>query len=167
MKPRPHLYDFLEYVSAKYELIVFCNGDMITGGAVLDYVERNKKYFEHRFYSDHSLFDNASFSIKYYDFLLNGARTLENTVIVDSSVPSYCLHIFNGVPLRAYRAAEKKEDCELIYLAKFLGDLERTESVQLTLGTSVRSTMLKWRMSHGSSSLVSGNSSSCSGSIEK
>ena len=162
------MHEFLEYVSKKYELIVFCNGDETTCSGVVDYIESEKKYFEFRFYKNHVLFDNPNFCIKYYDFLLTGERSLENFVIIDSKVPTYCLHIFNGIPIKPFSTTTAKVDSELIFLAKFLTELEAVSNVQLILGTTVRSSILKWKNNHGGQSIESGDGSSgFSGSIDK
>ena len=162
------MHEFLNYVAEKFELIAFCSGDVVTCSGLLDYIEKDRRYFEYRFFGDHALFENANFCIKYYDFLLSGERSLENIIILESGVAIYSLHIFNGIPVRPYNVSNRKADNELIYVAKFLTDIEKVESIQLTLGTIVRSTMLKWQGNHGSSSIGSEkDSSERSGSIDK
>ena len=162
------MYEFLDYVSARYELAIFCNGDEATCAGVIDCIEKQKKYFEFRFYKSHSLFENSNFCIKYYDFLLSGERSLETIVIVEAKVPTYCLHIFNGIPVKPFCPSTVKLDNELIFLAKFLTELEAAASVQLILGTIVRSSMLKWKVNHENHSIGSGDvSSGFSGSIDK
>ncbi len=154
-------------MSELYELVAYCDGDELSCAPVLDYIERDKRYFAHRLYSQHALFKNTSFTVKYYGLLLRDGRSLENMVLVESKVPTYCLHIHNGIPIKAYHGHEQEEDRELVYLASSLAELATVASVQLTLGTMVRSTILQQSTGDPSHSAHSDNlSDGCSGSVD-
>ena len=155
-------------MSEKYELIIFCNGEEATCAAVVDYIEQRKQYFVFRFYSRHALFENANFTIKYYDFLLKGTRSLENTLFVESIVATYCLHLFNGIPIRPYVIENWSDDKELVYLAKSLLDLAKAPSLQLAIGTTVRAAILRAQSASANGSYASGNGRSAyTDSIDK
>ncbi|MDR3547020.1 MAG: HAD family hydrolase [Candidatus Pacebacteria bacterium] len=140
MKLRPHLIEFLEYVSNSYEIIVFCNGSTIYCSHVLDFIERQRRYFAHRLYNNHVLLENSTFSVKFYDVLLNEQRTLHNTVIVESQVATYSLLIYSGVPMLPYKAAEAG-DRELVRLASFLDQMLKVDSVFGYISGKVRHAM--------------------------
>lgn len=131
----------MDYVSSKFELIAYCSDDSFTSQAILGHIEAKKKYFEYRFYSRHALFANPNLCVKYFDFLLDENRTLENVIMVDSNISSFSLHTFNGIPIKPY-IGEKTTDKELAHLAKYLTELEHEESIHLTLGTMIRGAIL-------------------------
>ncbi len=141
MKLRPHLIEFLEYVSRNYEIIVFCNGSPLYCSPVLDFIERKKKYFAYRLYNNHVLFENATFSVKYYDFLLSEPRTIHNTVIVESHVGTYSLLINSGVPVTPYNSASGT-DQELVLLAGFLERILFEDSIYEYISGKLQSIML-------------------------
>ena len=133
---RPFLYQFLDYISEKYEIIVYCNGSAIYCNRILDYIERNKKYFAHRLYNTHVLFENSSFSVKYYDFLFHPTRTTENTVIVETHVATYLLNLYSGIPVAPYKG-DNPDDVELARLAKYLTSLAKCEDISLEIKMKV------------------------------
>ena len=135
MKLRPFLEEFLEFAAKRFELIVFCKGCELYCSPVLDAIEHNTKYFAHRVYGDHALFENPKFSVKYYDFLLTDGRSVDSTIIVDSNVGAYCLRLYNGLPIRPYL---RPDDTELIHLAKYLEEVRGARSVPEIIGSCVR-----------------------------
>ena len=135
MKFRSYLNEFLEYISSKYELVVFCKGSELYCKPVLDSLEAKTNYFTHRLYGNHVLFDNQTFSVKYYDFLFTHGRTNDNTIIVESEVESYCLNLFNGIPISSFN---EKSDTELISLAKYLEDINKSPSIEKTIIASIK-----------------------------
>ena len=129
---RPYAYEFLDYVSKKYEIIVFCNGSDLYCKPVLDYIEKERLYFAHRAYGSYVLFENPTFSVKYYDFLMCDGRDSNNSVIVDSHVGTFCLRIANGVPVLPYSDTEKGDE-ELIGLAKCLDELAISANISAAI----------------------------------
>lgn len=133
--------EFLEYVSKNYEIIVFCNGSPLYCSSALDYIERHQKYFAHRLYNDHVMFENSAFSVKYYDFLFDDHRTLQSTVIVETHVATYSLLMNSGVPIAAYNPGNLM-DKELVRLAGFLDRLLAEDSIPSYIGGKVRQAVL-------------------------
>ena len=127
--------DFLELMSKDYELIVFCNGCELYCSPVLDAIEHNHKFFAHRIYGDHALFENQEYSVKYYSFLFASGRNSNNTIIVDSRVGIYSLKLLNGAPILPFTG---EGDHELISLTKFLEDLRSVKSVHETFEYAIR-----------------------------
>ncbi len=139
------MFEFLDFLSANFEVIVFCSGSEAYCGAILDAIETDKRYFAHRVYNDLALFQNAAFSVKYYDFIMCGERSRDNTFILESEVGAYCLNMFNGVPIAPYKgeSGEEGEDSELAYVAKYLESVKDVASVYATIGSSIRDIVLE------------------------
>ena len=141
MSLRPYLYEFLDYVSKDYEIIVFCNGGSIYCSGILDRIESQKKYFAYRLDNTHVVFENTNFSVKFYDVLFGAKRTINNTVIVDSNVGSYSLNLFSGIPMLPYKTYDPT-DKELIHLANYLDTLAKCDSIQCTIKEKVQQTIM-------------------------
>ena len=123
---RPYAYDFLDDMRTKFELILYSSLSSEYLDAVLGYLEKQKKYFVHRFDESYCLFANISYAIKCADFLLEN-RTLENTIFVDSSVKAFPLSADNIVPISRYEEGEATKDIELVKLASILDLLAKEE----------------------------------------
>ena len=130
--------EFLNQVSEKYEIIVFCSGSSLYCKPVLNYIEEEKKIFSHRLYNSHVLFDNSSFAVKYYDFLLSEGRTVDNLVIVEVNPASYSLIMCSGIPIAPYKVSQTN-DQELARLANYLEFLASSSSIHQTISASVQS----------------------------
>ena len=127
----------MEYVSKKYEIVIFCGGSQLYCTPVLNFIEEKRKYFAHYISNDYVLFDNANFTVKYYDFLLHKPRTLKNTVIMESHVATYSLLLYSGIPVSIYKSI-CIADKELIEIAKFLDILAESEDINKTIRQKVQ-----------------------------
>jgi len=144
VKFRPLMYEFLEYVSEMFEVIVYCKGNKAYCSPILDAIEEHKKYFAHKLYHNHILFENQKFSVKYYDFCFSDDRSNDNTVIVDKDVGIFSLNMFNGVPIPPYLNNKADiYDVELAYVAQYLEHLKDVPSVNAEISTTLRETLLK------------------------
>ena len=128
LKCRPHLHEFLDYVSKDYELIVYCAGSALYCDPALNYIEQKRRYFTHRIYNTHVLFECAHYSMKYYDFLLSTPRSKDNTVLVEAHVGAYSLLIYNGLPISPFNSY-LSDTGELVKLAHCLKVLATKDSV--------------------------------------
>ncbi len=136
VKLRPYLLPFLDFLASHFEVIVFCKGLPMYCAPVLDALESEKRYFAHRVYGNHTLFENQQFSVKYYDFLISAPRTVKNTIVVDSHVGAYCLNLANGLPATPFTGAAL--DSELVRLAKFLEGLQKADDVSQVIGSTLK-----------------------------
>ncbi len=129
---RPFLFEFLEFVSQKYELVVYSSGSDICCQPILDYIEQTRKYFDRRVYGNLVVFENACFSVKLYDFLLSGSRDYSNTVVVEACAATFALCARSGVPITPFKPVyndPQDEDDELVLLARYLDTLSSCEDV--------------------------------------
>lgn len=139
---RPYLCEFLEYISKNYEIIVFCNGSPICCDQVIDEIEYSKQYFSKRLYDNEVIFENPSFNVKNYTFLISNGRSIENTIIVDACVETFSLHQFSGVPITKYSKVDPN-DTELVKLAKYLDLLTSCNDIHFTIKTLVETALNK------------------------
>lgn len=131
----------MQYISKKYEIIVFCNGSQYCCDQVINEIEGCSRYFAHRLYNSHVLFENPLFSVKDYEFLLKEPRTTNNTVIVDSSVATYSLMQFLGIPVTKFNP-ELKDDDELVRLACYLDYLAGCSNIKSIINSNVQAALV-------------------------
>ena len=81
IKIRPFLYQFLEDIGKYYELIIFTCSSENYCNKIIDAIEQNKIYFEHRLYRQHtnikSFLGKDNKDIALFDlskFLINNAK---------------------------------------------------------------------------------------------
>ena len=77
---RPHLFDFLNIVSQQYELILFTASEKAYADAIVDYIEKERKYFNKRLYRDSCLYLNPGLYIK--DLSIFDNRKLEDISVL-------------------------------------------------------------------------------------
>jgi len=58
---RPGIFEFLDKLSKYYELMVFTAATNDYADPIIDAIERNKKYFDYRFYRQHASIINNDF----------------------------------------------------------------------------------------------------------
>ena len=123
---RPHLRDFLEYVSKKWEIVIFTSSSSIYANAILQRIDPDNKYFSFRLFKDSCYRDCNDHLIK--DLSIIGNRTLKETVMVDNSIDSVIYQLDNCIPIVPYYGDSK--DQELVQLAKFLDILHVRDNLQ-------------------------------------
>ena len=129
---RPYLFDFLEDMSSKYELILYSSLNKAYVDSILEVIEGSKKYFEYIFNEDACVFANLSYGVKCLDFLLHN-RTLDDIVLVDVTVKTLPCYSNNFVPILPYNQ-KSIEDKGLAFLSVAIdGCIMKGESVQETI----------------------------------
>ena len=84
---RPYTKECLELVNKYYEVIVFTASHKWYADVILDYIDPENKYFQHRFYRDHCIKTNDNVYIK--DLRVFKNRDLKDMIIVDNAVYSF------------------------------------------------------------------------------
>ena len=95
---RPGVVPFLEKVGQYYELIIFTAATQEYGDLLIDAIEENNLYFEHRFYRQHTI-------IKENDFIKDLSRIgrpLDKIIIVDNMPQNFKLQKENGINIKAF-----------------------------------------------------------------
>ena len=117
---RPHWKEALDLIKNHYHIVVYTASHQSYADAVLDYIDKENKYFQYRLYRNHCVqcdVDGIKFYVKDLD-TLSEKYNLKDVVIIDNSVLSFAYHLNNGIPIVPY--IEQKEDSQLLMLAYYL-----------------------------------------------
>ena len=122
---RPGTIKFLDDISEYYELIVFNEGEQKYTDLLIDSIEENKIYFEHRFYREHIIIDNNDI-VKDLNRI---GRALDKTLIIDNMAQNYKFQKNNGILIKSFRGDNRNDTILndltniLIKIAKDGGDI--------------------------------------------
>ena len=98
---RPGTKNFLDYAVEEFNLIVFTASDKQYADAIIDYLEKDKKYFKMRLYRDQCLFIEPGLYIKdlriFSDF-----KKMEDIIILDNSLFSFANQLNNGILITSF-----------------------------------------------------------------
>lgn len=113
---RPFLFEFLDFCLKYFDIAVFTAGCRDYADSVLDYLEKDKKYFKYRLYREHCINFNNIF-IK--DLSLFHCD-LSKVVIIDNCLLSFAYHVQNGILVSSFYS--ETDDMDLASLVKFFED---------------------------------------------
>jgi Dullard-like phosphatase family protein len=133
LRIRPGINDFLEQVGKYYELILFTTATQDYADLLIDAVEEDKIYFDHRLYREHAV-------IKDNDFVkdLNRiGRPLDKILIVDNMPQNFKLQKENGIMIKAFWG-EDNYDTALIDLIPILVNIAKE-------GGDIREGLIKYK----------------------
>ena len=95
---RPGTIKFLDDISEFYELIIFNEGEKKYTDLLIDSLEENKIYFEHRLYREHIIIDNNDI----VKDLIRIGRDLDKILIVDNMKQNFKLQKDNGILIKSF-----------------------------------------------------------------
>ena len=124
---RPFLFEFLEDMKNKFELIIYSSFNKFYHQEIINCLQSKKKYFSYHFDESFCIFANVSSSVKCIDFLLEN-RPPSSIIVVENSPSSLPLSIDNMVPISVYDSSNPR-DAELIKLGSFLDYLSSQKDV--------------------------------------
>ena len=136
---RPHLFEAMEIIKEKYNIVIFTASHSSYTDAILKEIDPENKYFKYRLYRNNCIpikIDDKNFYVKDLD-ILKKYHNLKDCVIIDNSVLSFAYHLSNGIPIIPYY--DTKNDSELIILAYYLtfisndNDLRKSNKKHLKL----------------------------------
>ena len=122
---RPGVIPFLDKVGAYYELIVFTAATQDYGDLLIDAIEENSVYFEHRFYRQHTIIIGNDF-VKDLNRI---GRPLDKIIIVDNMPQNFRLQKENGINIKAFWGEDVNDNALeelgiiLVNIAKDGGDV--------------------------------------------
>ncbi|KAK5138284.1 hypothetical protein LTR08_003345 [Meristemomyces frigidus] len=115
---RPGCHDFLRKVAKWYNLIVFTASVQEYADPVVDWLERERKYFSGRYYRQHCTLRNGA----YIKDLAQVEPDLSKVMILDNSPMSYIFHEDNAIPIEGW--ISDPTDHELLHLVPLLEGLQ-------------------------------------------
>ena len=117
---RSHWKEALDLIKNHYNIVVYTASHQSYADAVLNYLDKENKYFQYRLYRNHCVqcdVDGIKFYVKDLD-TLNKYYNLKDIVLIDNSVLSFAYHLNNGIPIVPF--IEQKDDTQLLMLAYYL-----------------------------------------------
>ena len=115
LKVRPGVLEFLEEVNKFYELIIFTCSTQDYANLLIEAIEENKIYFEHRLYRQHTVIIGNDF----VKDLSRVGRPLDKIIIVDNMPQNFRLQKENGINIKPFWG-EDIYDTALINLTQIL-----------------------------------------------
>ena len=124
---RPGVNEFLEEVGEYYELIIFTTATQEYADLLIDAIEEDKIYFDHRLYREHAtIIDND-----FVKDLTRIGRPLDKIIIIDNMPQNFKLQKENGIIIRPFWGEDSYDQALfklipiLVNIAKEGGDVRR------------------------------------------
>jgi len=133
---RPHLDHFLSQVRELFEVVVFTASQRVYADALLDILDPDHDYIEHRLFREDCLEVDKNF-LKDLNIL---GRDLSRVILVDNSPYAYGYQVDNGVPIVSW--FEDEDDKELLKLLPFLETLAKVKDVRPIIRKQFQTHML-------------------------
>lgn len=114
-------------MSHYYEIIIYTAAESDYADKIIDYLEKDKKYFAYRLYKEQCVYKAGSYMFKHLDILCP-SRDLKDIVLLDNSVRNFALSVRNGIPIKEFKGSE--EDKELAYVGRYLRSLANEDDLR-------------------------------------
>ncbi|TKA24750.1 hypothetical protein B0A50_05738 [Salinomyces thailandicus] len=124
---RPGCHEFLRKVAKWYNLIAFTASVQEYADPVVDWLERERKYFSGRYYRQHCTLRNGA----YIKDLSQVEPDLSKVMILDNSPMSYIFHEDNAIPIEGW--ISDPTDNDLLHLVPLLEGLQYVTDVRALL----------------------------------
>ena len=111
---RPGLFNFLDRMKKIYEIILFTFSSPEYANPIIELIEKDEKYFEHKLYIQHASYFNNEYVKNINDL----GRNLKNTLIIDNNI--------NNI--------HKSNRDNSICIKPFYGDIENEKNTLQLLG---------------------------------
>lgn len=114
---RPGLNEFLKKMKQYYELILFSSGTSDYVDPIVNFIEKNEKYFEFVLYRQHISFDEKG---EYFKNLHLLNRDIKNILIIDDKENNFKYHKANGICIKPFYGDYEKDRNILNLLGQIL-----------------------------------------------
>ena len=116
---RPNWEKALDIISKDYIIVVFTASHSLYANAVLNFMDKEDKYFKYRLFRNNCTSVNINGSYTYIkDLSVFKDIDLKDMIIIDNSVVSFAFNLDNGLPILPYY--NSKKDNELLCCAYYL-----------------------------------------------
>ena len=92
---RPYCFKFLEEMKKIFEIVIFTAATKDYADSILDVIDPNNKYIDHRLYRSHTTICNFTF----VKDLTKIGRNLNRTLIIDNLADNFKLQPNNGIQI--------------------------------------------------------------------
>lgn len=116
---RPFTQETLEFVNKHFEVVVFTASHKWYADVILDYIDPENKYIQHRLYREHCIKTTDNVYIK--DLRVFKNRDLKDMILVDNAVYSFGAQLSNGIPITPFK--DDKDDTEFVCLMNYLQNI--------------------------------------------
>jgi CTD small phosphatase-like protein 2 len=120
-----------DLIKNHYHIVIFTASHPSYADAVLDYLDKENKYFKYRLYRSHCIqcdVDGFKFYVKDLD-TLDKYYNLKDIVIIDNSILSFAYHLYNGIPIIPF--INQPNDTELMFTAHYLVSIANYDDLSL------------------------------------
>ena len=106
MQFRVGLFSFLTILKPFYEIISFTSATREYADVIINEIEKNRKFFDHKFYREHTIIYKDTF-VK--DISRIG-RDIKKIIIVDNNERNFILNKENGIKIAPYYGDEENNN---------------------------------------------------------
>ena len=124
---RPFTKECLELVNQHYEVVVFTASHKWYADVILDYIDPERKYIQHRLYREHCIKTTDNVYIKDLSIFKN--RDLKDMIIVDNAVYSFGAQLSNGIPITPFK--DDVDDKEFLCLMNYVTMIKDYEDLRV------------------------------------
>ena len=122
---RPNLFEFLDFCFDRYELALFTASCSEYANPIIDFIEKDKKYFKLKLFRQHC--------VSYFNFYLKDLsifnKDYKKIFLVDNCIYSFAGYLSNGILITSFY--NDPEDIDLLSLIEFFKyNLEKTDDVR-------------------------------------
>ena len=97
---RPGLFQFLDFINNYFEVFIYTASYKNYADTIIDYIEKDKKYFSLRLYRENCIYLKPGIYIK--DLRIINERELKNMIIIDNSLFSFANQLDNGILVTSF-----------------------------------------------------------------
>jgi len=124
---RPGMYQFLNYASKEFDLIIFTASDQQYADTIINYIERDQKYFKMRLYRNSCIFIEPGLYIKDLRIFSN-YKKMEDIIILDNSLFSFANQLNNGILITSF--FDDKTDTFLSNVKDYLDYIKNEKDIR-------------------------------------
>ena len=122
----------LKEVNKYYEVVVFTASHKWYADVILNHIDPNGEYFQHRLYRESCIKTTDNVYIKDLRVIKN--IDLKDMILVDNAIYSFGMQLSNGIPIIPFK--HDMSDHEFVFLTRFLLDCHNLDDLREPLKAS-------------------------------